>query len=169
MAAVEGTGRMRSAYEVLGVEPGASDEAVRKRFLDLAKVLHPDVCKRPTATTEFKELKKAYDILKDPGLRREHEYALARVETASVEDDIIDSMLQDYSIAKPRKKKKKKKKAEKSAAQIAQEQQAQQQFQAYPMPQYTPPQQEYDPRRGQGVWDGIPDGFENRDNLGGIL
>ncbi len=161
---------MKSAYDILGVEPGASEEVVRAAYLRFAKVLHPDINKRPTATQEFKELKHAYEILKDPGLRREHEYALARVATAGVEGDIIDSVMQDYSIAKPRKKKKKKKK-QRSAADIAQEQQAAMQFQSYAPPPYAPPQPQaaYDPRSGQGVWDAIPDGFDNRDNLGGIL
>ena len=161
---------MRSAYDILGVERGASDEVVRAAYLRFAKVLHPDVCKRPTATKEFKELKEAYETLKDPGLRREHEYALAKVETAGVEDDIIDDVLRDYGIVKP-KKKKKKKKRQKTDAEIAQEAQARVQFQSYSPPPYAPPQQQtaYDHRRGEGVWDHIPDGFENRDNLGGIL
>lgn len=162
---------MRSAYDILGVELGASEEVVRSAYLRFVKVLHPDVNKRPTATAEFKELKKAYEILKDPGLRREHEYALAKVETAGVADDIIDTVLQDYSIEKPRNKKKKKKKQERSAAEIAQEQRAAMQFQGYAPPPYIPPQPHvtHDNRRGEGIWDAIPDGFENRDNLGGIL
>ena len=159
---------MRSAYDILGVEPGASDEVVRSAYLRFAKVLHPDVNKRPTATKEFKELKSAYETLKDPSLRREHEYALARVQVADVEDDIVDSVLRDYSISKPRKKKKKKKK-EKSAADMAQEEQARVQFQGYQTPPYAPPKQAEHGGHGQGYWDAIPDGFENNDRLGGIL
>ena len=159
---------MRSAYEVLGVEKGANDDTVRKRYLDLAKVLHPDVNKRSTATAEFKELKRAYDILKDPDERTKHDYALAKIDVADVPDDIVDDVLRDYGIDKPRKKKKKKKKKQAEA---------QQQVYAQPQPQpYVPPYQPpppshygYDDRRGRGEFEGIPEGYDNRDTLGGIL
>lgn len=156
----------------MGVEHEASGDAIRQRYLALAKVLHPDVCKRSTATQEFKALKQAYDTLKDPETRQHHNYALAKVATAGVADDIVDEVLQDYGLTKPKKKKKKKKKQPVvNEAELAQQRQAQAQFQTYQPPPYQPPppQYSYDDRRGRGEFEGIPPGFDNNDNLGGIL
>lgn len=154
---------MKSAYDILGLDQHASEDDVRGAYLRYSKLLHPDVNKRKTATQEFKELKSAYEMLRDPLKRQEHDYALAVVETKGVEKDAVDDVLDSYGI-EPKKKKKKKKKKQKQ-----EEQQAQQQM--YSPPPYTPPQQPVynDGRRGRGQFEGIPDGFDNFDTLGGIL
>lgn len=156
---------MRSAYDILGISQSASEEDVKSAFRRYSKVLHPDVNKRATATTEFKELKSAYDTLIDPGLRSKHDYALAVIETKDVEKDVIDDVLETYSLS-PKKKKKKKKKKQREAEVIAQQQQ-----QAYQPPPYIPPRHPQYEGRGNGDFEGIPDGFDHLgfDNLGGIL
>ncbi len=153
---------MKSAYDVLGISPSASEEDVRRAFRNYSKILHPDVCKRATAAVEFKELKKAYDTLIDRTERQRHDYALAVVETKDVEKDAIDSVLDSYGIDVPKKKKKKKKVKKKED--IAQ-------AHAYSPPPYVPPAvpASHYHRRGDGQFEGIPDGFEDIDNLGGVL
>ncbi len=57
----------RDAYEILGVEPGADERAVKKAFRALARELHPDVNSHdPEAEAKFKEAAEAYEVLSDP-------------------------------------------------------------------------------------------------------
>lgn len=155
---------MKSAYDVLGISPNASEEEVQRAFRSYSKILHPDVCKRATAQIEFKELKKAYDTLIDRTERQKHDYELAVVETKDVEKDAVDSVLDNYSIDVPKKKKKKKKSKQKSESRHAQEQ-------AYSPPPYVPPAvpAHHYGRMGNGQFEGIPGGFDEHDDLGGIL
>jgi molecular chaperone DnaJ len=59
----------RDAYEVLGVERGADEKAIKKRFRALARELHPDVNSSPDAEEHFKEAAEAYEVLSDPERR----------------------------------------------------------------------------------------------------
>ncbi len=58
MAAVK-----RDYYEVLGVDRGADDAAIKKAFRRLARELHPDVSDAPDADERFKEVVEAYEVL----------------------------------------------------------------------------------------------------------
>jgi molecular chaperone DnaJ len=60
----------RDAYEVLGVERGADERQVKKRFRVLARELHPDVNSEPDAEERFKEAAEAYEVLSDPERRQ---------------------------------------------------------------------------------------------------
>ena len=51
----------RSAFEVLGVKPGASPVEIKSAFYKLAKTHHPDV--DPSKAELFKEIHKAYSTL----------------------------------------------------------------------------------------------------------
>jgi curved DNA-binding protein len=52
-------------YRVLGVQPKASDEEIKKAFRTLARKYHPDVAKdKKTAEEEFKELNEAHKVKK---------------------------------------------------------------------------------------------------------
>ena len=51
-------------FEVLGLEPGASTEEVRKRYRELARRYHPDVNEGDsTAEWMFKQLNEAYEAI----------------------------------------------------------------------------------------------------------
>ena len=57
----------RDAYEILGVERGADERAMKKAFRVVARELHPDVnSEDPEAETKFKEAAEAYEVLSDP-------------------------------------------------------------------------------------------------------
>jgi molecular chaperone DnaJ len=60
----------RDAYEVLGVERGADERQIKKRFRVLARELHPDVNGDADAEERFKEAAEAYEVLCD-GERRQ--------------------------------------------------------------------------------------------------
>lgn len=53
----------RAAYRMLGLEESASDEEVKKRYLNLAKRLHPDVSGKETEHL-FKLIQTAYERIK---------------------------------------------------------------------------------------------------------
>jgi hypothetical protein len=54
-----------SAYKVFGLNPGASEEEIRKRYRELVKKFHPDVNKHPRAEEKFIEIQVAYEQLMD--------------------------------------------------------------------------------------------------------
>jgi hypothetical protein len=62
--------RRIDAYRILGVEPLASAEAIRHRWLEFAKRVHPDVGGDPAL---FRRVKGAYELLRDPQRRGEYE------------------------------------------------------------------------------------------------
>jgi molecular chaperone DnaJ len=64
----------RDYYEVLGVDRGAGDGAIKKAFRGLARELHPDVNRHdPEAEEKFKEAAEAYEVLADPDRRRTYD------------------------------------------------------------------------------------------------
>ena len=60
----------RDYYEVLGVERGADDAAIKRAFRKLAQQWHPDVNTDPAAQEKFKEVNEAYQVLSDPQRRQ---------------------------------------------------------------------------------------------------
>lgn len=64
----------RDYYEVLGVEKGADDAAIKKAYRALAKKYHPDVNPGDEeAEKKFKEASEAYTVLSDPDKRRQYD------------------------------------------------------------------------------------------------
>src|SRR5829696_2416332 len=63
----------RDLYEVLGVERGADDAAIKRAFRKLAQQWHPDVNNEPAAQERFKEINEAYQILGDPQRRQQYD------------------------------------------------------------------------------------------------
>ena len=64
----------RDYYEVLGVDKGADDAAIKKAYRALAKKYHPDMNPGDAdAEKKFKEALEAYAVLSDPDKRRQYD------------------------------------------------------------------------------------------------
>src|SRR5689334_11141730 len=64
----------RDYYEILGVKRDASADDIKKAHRKLVRKYHPDVNKNNAdATEKFKEVQEAYDVLSDPGKRRNYD------------------------------------------------------------------------------------------------
>ncbi len=56
-------------YKVLGVEPKAKPDEIKKTFRKLARKYHPDINTDAEAEDRFKDVNEAYEVLKDPERR----------------------------------------------------------------------------------------------------
>lgn len=63
----------RDYYDVLGVDKGADDVAVKKAYRTLAKKYHPDVSTEENAESKFKEVQEAYEVLSDGSKRSQYD------------------------------------------------------------------------------------------------
>ena len=61
--------KYKDYYAILGLERGASEEAIKKAYRRLARKYHPDVSKEADAEEKFKEVAEAYQTLKDADKR----------------------------------------------------------------------------------------------------
>lgn len=63
----------KNYYELLGVSQDADDRTIKLAFLKLAKEKHPD---KGGSAEQFKVLKEAYDVLKDPNRRATYDNSI---------------------------------------------------------------------------------------------
>lgn len=64
----------RDYYEVLGLQKGASDDAIKKAFKTMARKYHPDLHPDDKEAAEkFKEVNEAYEVLSDPDKRARYD------------------------------------------------------------------------------------------------
>ena len=70
----------KSYYQVLEVEPAASEQKIREQYLSLVQAWHPDKFseaeQKVRAKEKVKEINIAYDVLKDPAKRAEYDSKL---------------------------------------------------------------------------------------------
>lgn len=59
----------RDYYEILGVGKNATESEIKKAYRSLARKYHPDVYKEQDASSRFKEINEAYQVLSDPKKR----------------------------------------------------------------------------------------------------
>lgn len=64
---------MTDYYDVLGVDRDASQEEIKRAYRKLARKYHPDVCDDPDAEEKFKEVSKAYEVLRDEEKRSQYD------------------------------------------------------------------------------------------------
>ncbi|KAG6502281.1 chaperone protein dnaJ 8, chloroplastic-like [Zingiber officinale] len=57
------SGSLANQYRTLRIQPGASENEVKKAFRQLALQYHPDVCKESNCSAQFQQIYEAYDIL----------------------------------------------------------------------------------------------------------
>ena len=64
----------RDYYEVLGVDKGADEQALKKAYRSLAKKYHPDMNPdNKEAEQKFKEVNEAYAVLSDSEKRAQYD------------------------------------------------------------------------------------------------
>lgn len=63
----------RDYYETLGVARDANADDIKKQYRRLARKYHPDVSKETDAEDKFKQVKEAYEVLKDPEKRKAYD------------------------------------------------------------------------------------------------
>ena len=72
-------------YEFLGVEMDASNEDIKKKYIDFAKKYHPD---QKTGNTEmFQKITKAYEILSNKETRKEYDLYFLKKKYKDLEDE----------------------------------------------------------------------------------
>ena len=64
---------MESYYDVLGVEPRATQAEIKKAYRKLALKWHPDKCQRTDAAGIFQEIGEAFSVLGDSDKRRDYD------------------------------------------------------------------------------------------------
>jgi curved DNA-binding protein CbpA len=71
---------MKNHYQVLEVEPDASDEKIKEQYLFLAQAWHPDKFskaeQKALAEEKIKQINAAYDVLRSPAKRAEYDQKL---------------------------------------------------------------------------------------------
>ena len=64
----------RDYYEVLGVDKGASEDAIKRAYKKMARKYHPDLNPGDKAAEEkFKEVNEAYEVLSDAGKKARYD------------------------------------------------------------------------------------------------
>ena len=63
----------KNAYDVLGIEPTATSEEIKAAYKAMVKQYHPDHNESKNAASQFRAVKKAYDILKDEEKKAEYD------------------------------------------------------------------------------------------------
>jgi len=60
-------------YDLLGLSPDCSQDAIKKAYRKLACKYHPDVNKSPDAVEKMREINAAHEVLKNPDMREKYD------------------------------------------------------------------------------------------------
>ena len=88
-------------YTRLGVAPDATDRAIKKSYLFLAKIWHPDKCTPADDAEEFRKtwdaITEAYDVLRDPDQRAYYDRnGVGKLPKPPSQDDIDKFMVINF-------------------------------------------------------------------------
>ncbi len=86
---------------MLGVAPGATQEAIRRAYREAARRLHPDVNPSPSAAKDFTRVQEAYELLSDRRRREAYDRA-RRGEPEPAEPDVGSLHVNWQNVAEPR-------------------------------------------------------------------
>ena len=67
---------MHDYYKILGLNPEAGNDEIRKAFHERAKLFHPDVNSALNSKQQFQLLNEAYQTLINPGKRKVYDFKL---------------------------------------------------------------------------------------------
>lgn len=79
-------------YAVLGVEPDASEEELKKAYRRLARQWHPDRNRAADAAERFKRVAAAWEIVGDPVRRRAHDLRAGRERRGELPVELLDAV-----------------------------------------------------------------------------
>ncbi len=85
----------QDAYDVLGVEPTANSDAIKKAYRKKSLIYHPDKQKSgdaPPDETAFKRLNTAYEILRSEDFRKQYDQIIAKQPQKSVSSKWASNM-----------------------------------------------------------------------------
>ena len=86
---------MKNYYDILGISSNSTKQEIQKSFRNLAKKYHPDVNKdNLQIEKKFKEIKEAYEILKDDVKREQYDKTLNKNNKKSEEHKIYNERIQ---------------------------------------------------------------------------
>lgn len=86
---------MRDYYEVLGVAPDAKAADIKRAYRQLAKRYHPDIS-GGDRTVAFREVTRAYEVLRNPERRRTYDAALRESSNGARADWLRDEVNIDF-------------------------------------------------------------------------
>ena len=75
-----------SHYDALGLDEGASQQEIRRKYYELAKKYHPDVAKDDATSQKFIKIKEAYETLGDEKKRKQYDNSFSSRSYASQSD-----------------------------------------------------------------------------------
>ncbi len=82
-------------YEILGIERTASNDEIKQAYFSLARQYHPDSNPSESASEYFLILQKAYETLRNPKKRKEHDLMLLQAQPE------VDMIKISYQLSSP--------------------------------------------------------------------